>query len=73
MINTNNQPFTSKKIVTKQPETVYVLSHKYDDLSSGEVMEEVDVLAVYRKKIDAQNAAIKYGLHNYTITETELT
>ena len=61
MINTNNQPFTSKKIVAKQPETVYVL------------MEEVDVLAVYRKKIDAQNAAIKHELHNYTIIETELT
>lgn len=61
MINTNNQPFASKKIVTKQPETVYVL------------MEEVDVLAVYHKKIDAQNAAIKHELHNYTIIETELT
>jgi hypothetical protein len=61
MINTNNQPFTSKKIVAKQPETVYVL------------MVVADVIAVYRRKIDAQNDAIKYGISDYNIEETELT
>ena len=36
------------------------------------LMEEVDPIAVYYRKIDAQNDAIKYQLHNWTIIAREL-
>jgi hypothetical protein len=36
-------------------------------------MVVADVIAVYRRKIDAQNDAIKYGISDYNIEETELT
>ena len=35
-------------------------------------MEEVDPIAVYYTKLDAQNAAIKYELRNYIILAREL-
>jgi len=43
-----------------EPKLVYIL------------MEEVDPIAVYYTKLDAQNAAIKYELHNYIIIAREL-
>lgn len=49
-----------KKMTKNNPTTVYLL------------MEEVDPIGVYHHKLDAQNDAIKYELHNYTITELEL-
>ena len=35
-------------------------------------MEEGDPIAVYFRKIDAQNDAIKYQLHNWIIVAREL-
>ena len=49
-----------KKMTKNNPTTVYLL------------MEEIDPIGVYHHKLDAQNDAIKYELHNYTITELEL-
>ena len=45
----------------KEPILVYVL------------MEEVDPIAVYYNKLDAQNDALKYELHNWNIIARELT
>ena len=44
----------------KEPILVYVL------------MEEVDPIAVYYNKLDAQNDALKYELHNWNIIAREL-
>jgi len=43
-----------------EPKLVYIL------------MEEMDPIAVYHTKLDAQNAAIEYSLRNYTILAREL-
>ena len=45
----------------KEPILVYVL------------MEEVDPIAVYYNKLDAQNDALKYELYNWNIIARELT
>ena len=37
------------------------------------LMEEVDPIAVYYNKLDAQNDALKYELHNWNIIARELT
>lgn len=44
----------------KEPILVYVL------------MEEGDPIAVYYNKLDAQNDALKYELHNWNIIAREL-
>jgi hypothetical protein len=52
-------PVVAKYINNKKPAHVFVLT------------DDGDVLGVYERKIDAQNAAIKYELTDYHIQETE--
>ena len=55
------QRMKTNLVPPKEPMLVYVL------------MEEVDPIAVYYNKIDAQNDALKYELYNWNIIARELT
>ena len=55
------QRMKTNLVPPKEPILVYVL------------MEEGDPIAVYYNKLDAQNDALKYELHNWYIIARELT
>ena len=55
------QRMKTNLVPPKEPILVYVL------------MEEVDPIAVYYNKLDAQNDALKYELYNWNIIARELT